>query len=36
MGHVPGAEKELFLIRGDDAAMDHGDRAGLILSILAE
>ena len=33
MGHVLGAEKDFFLMRGDDAAMDHGGRAGLILSI---
>jgi len=28
MGHVLGAEKGFFLIRGDDAAMVHGGRAG--------
>ena len=36
MGPVLGAEKEFVLIRGDDAAMDHGSRAGLILSIPAK
>ena len=35
MGHFLGAEKEFVLIRGDDAAMDYGSRAGLILSIPA-
>ena len=33
MGHVLGAEKEFFLIRGDDAAVLHGGRASGILSI---
>ena len=28
-----GPKKEFFYIRGDEAAMDHGGRAGLILSI---
>ena len=36
MGHVLGAEKGIFLIRGDDAAMGHGGRAGGILSIPAQ
>ncbi len=36
MGHVLGAEKGIFLIRGDDATMVHGGRAGLILSIPAQ
>ena len=36
MGHVLGAEKGFFLIRGDDAAMVHGGRAGGILSIPAK
>ena len=33
MGHVLGAEKGIFSIRGDDGAPVHGGRAGLILSI---
>ena len=33
MGHVLGAKKGIFLIRGDDASMDHGGRACGILSI---
>ena len=36
MGHVLGAEKRLFLIRGDDAATVHAGRADLILSIPAQ
>ena len=36
MGHFLGAEKGIFSIRGDDAAMDHGGRAGGILSIPAQ
>ena len=36
MGHVLGAEKDFFLIRGDDAAMVNAGRAGLILSIPAQ
>jgi len=28
MGHVPGAEKEFFLIRAADATGGHGGRAG--------
>ena len=36
MGHVPGAEKDFFLICGDDAAMGQAGRAGLILSIPAK
>ena len=36
MGHLLGAEKGTFLIRGDEAAMDHGGRACGILSIPAE
>ena len=36
MGHFLGAEKRIFLIRGDDAAMVHGGRAGGILSIPAK
>ena len=36
MGHLLGAEKEIFLIRGDEAAIGHGGRAGLILSIPAQ
>ena len=36
MRHVLGAEKGIFLIRGDDAAMAHGGRAGGILSIPAK
>ena len=36
MGHVLGAEKLFFLIRGDAAALGHGSRAGLILSIPVE
>ena len=36
MGHVLGAEKDFFLIRGDDATMVYGGRAGGILSIPAE
>ena len=36
MGHVLGAEKGIFLIRGDESAMDHGGHAGLILSIPAQ
>ena len=33
MGHFLGAEKGIFLIRGDDAAMVHGGRASGNLSI---
>ena len=33
MGHVLGAEKDFFLIRGDDAAVLHGGRASGNLSI---
>ena len=33
MGHVPGAEKEFFLIRAADATGGHGGRASGILSI---
>ena len=33
MGHVLGAENAFFLIRGDDAALAHSCRTGLILSI---
>ena len=33
MGHVLGGENEFFLIRGDDAALAHSCRTGLILSI---
>ena len=36
MGHVLGAETVFFLIRGDEAAMVHGARASLILSIPAQ
>ena len=36
MGHVLGAEKDFFLIRGDDADMGQAGRAGLILSIPAK
>jgi hypothetical protein len=36
MGHVLGAEKGIFLIRGDEAAMVHGGRACGILSIPAQ
>ena len=36
MGHVLGAEKGFFLIRGDDAAMVHGGRACGNLSIPAQ
>ena len=36
MGHVLGAEKGIFQIRGDDGAMLQGGRAGLILSIPAK
>ena len=36
MGHVLGGEKDFFLIRGDDAPVVHGGRAGLILSIPAQ
>ena len=35
MGHVLGAEKGIFLIRGRQAAQGEGGRAGLILSIPA-
>ena len=33
MGHVLGAEKEIFLIRGQRSAMIQGGRTSLILSI---
>ena len=33
MGHFLGAENAFFLIRGDDAALAHSCRTGLILSI---
>ena len=36
MGHVPGAEKGIFLIRGRGRPTVYGGRAGLILSIPAE
>ena len=36
MGHVLGAEKGIFLIRGAEADNAQGGRAGLILSIPAE
>ena len=36
MGHVLGAEKDFFLIRGDDAAVLHGGRAGGNLSTPAQ
>ena len=36
MGHVPGAEKENFLIRGRGRPTVYGGRAGLVLSIPAE
>ena len=36
MGHVLGAEKGNFLIRGDEAAKGEGGRAGGILSIPAQ
>ena len=28
MGHILGAEKDFFFIRGDDAALVHGGRTG--------
>ena len=34
-GTRTGGQNTFFLIRGDDAAMVHGDRAGVILSIPA-
>ena len=36
MGHVLGAKKGIFLIRGDEAAMVRGGRASKILSIPAQ
>ena len=36
MGHVLGAKKEFFLIRGAEADEAQGGRAGLILSIPAK
>ena len=36
MGHVLGAEKDFFLIRGRGRPTVYGGRAGLILSIPAE
>ena len=36
MGHLLGAEKEFFLIRGRRRPTVYGDRAGLILSIPAQ
>ena len=33
MGHVPGAEKDFFLIREADATVGLGGRAGGILSM---
>ena len=35
MGHFLGAKQLIVFIRGDDAAMVHGGRAGVILSIPA-
>ena len=35
MGHVPGAKKEVFLIRGRGRPTVYGGRDGLILSIPA-
>ena len=36
MGHVLGAEKLIFLIRGAEATRPHASRAGLNLSIPAQ
>ena len=36
MGHVLGAEKGIFLIRGRQAAQGEGGHTGLILSIPAQ